>query len=53
MSVPIAPLIIGGRDAIPSVGGIGIERISEGLHLHRVTTEWCRADLLYTGYVGE
>jgi len=53
ISVFIAPLIIGGRDAIPSVGGVGIERMSEALHLHRVTTEWSGADLLYTGYVGE
>lgn len=49
----IAPVIIGGKDAIPSVGGAGIERMSEALKLHRVTTEWCGGDLLYTGYTTE
>ncbi|MFC2083289.1 bifunctional diaminohydroxyphosphoribosylaminopyrimidine deaminase/5-amino-6-(5-phosphoribosylamino)uracil reductase RibD [Candidatus Bipolaricaulota bacterium] len=53
ISVFIAPLIIGGVDAVPGVGGQGAERIVDALRLHRVTTEWCGPDLLYTGYTAE
>lgn len=53
VSLFIAPLIIGGRQAIPSVGGEGIEVMADALHLHRVTTEWCGPDLLYEGYLNE
>lgn len=51
VSMFIAPLIIGGADAIPAVGGTGIKSISEAIRLHRVTTEWLGPDLLYTGYL--
>ena len=50
VSLFMAPLFIGGRQAIPSIGGEGIEFMAEAIHLHRVTTEWCGADLLYEGY---
>jgi len=53
MSFFYAPILIGGRDAVPGIGGVGIERIADALHLHRVTTECCGPDLLYTGYVRE
>ena len=53
VSLFIAPLFIGGRQAIPSIGGAGIEFMSEAIHLHRVTTEWCGPDLLYEGYMKE
>lgn len=53
VSLFMAPLFIGGRQAIPSIGGEGIECMSEAIHLHRVTTAWCGPDLLYTGYTTE
>ena len=51
VSLFIAPILIGGRGAIPAIGGAGTERIADALRLERVTTEWLGADLLYTGYL--
>jgi diaminohydroxyphosphoribosylaminopyrimidine deaminase/5-amino-6-(5-phosphoribosylamino)uracil reductase len=53
VSMFIAPLFIGGIGAVPSVGGNGIEHISDAIHLHRVSTEWLGDDLLYEGYTKE
>jgi len=50
VSLFIAPLLIGGRGAVPAVGGSGVERVADALRLERVTTDWCGPDLLYTGY---
>jgi len=46
----IAPILIGGRDAIPTIGGAGAEQVSEALHLKRVEIERIGEDLLVTGY---
>jgi len=46
----ISPLLIGGRGAVPAVGGQGVEHVDDALRLERVTIEWCGPDLLYTGY---
>ena len=46
----IAPLIIGGRAAIPAVGGEGARLVSEGLRLKWIKIEWIGEDLLLTGY---
>ncbi len=46
----IAPILIGGRDAIPTVGGAGAKQVSEALHLKRVEIERIGEDLLVTGY---
>ncbi len=45
----IAPLLLGGRAAVPAVGGLGAEIVAEGIRLREV--EWTRRgeDLLYTG----
>jgi len=50
VSLFIAPIIIGGRDAIPAVGGGGVERVSEALELKDVETAELGRDLLITGY---
>jgi diaminohydroxyphosphoribosylaminopyrimidine deaminase/5-amino-6-(5-phosphoribosylamino)uracil reductase len=51
VSIFVAPLLIGGRGAVPAIGGPGVERIADALRLERVTTEWIGPDLLYSGYV--
>lgn len=50
VSLFIAPLLIGGRGAVPAVGGVGPEWIADAWRLERVTTAWMGTDLLYTGY---
>ena len=42
----IAPIIIGGRDAIPAIGGAGVEQVSEALHLRQIEIERIGEDLL-------
>lgn len=44
-----APLIIGGRDAVPAVGGEGAECVADALRLHDVTTRRIGDDLLIEG----
>jgi len=51
ISFIIAPIVIGGRDAIPAVGGVGIERLADAIGLDGVTTEWVGRDLVYSGLV--
>jgi diaminohydroxyphosphoribosylaminopyrimidine deaminase/5-amino-6-(5-phosphoribosylamino)uracil reductase len=48
----IAPVIIGGDNAITAVGGEGVSRIADALRLERVTTMTCDGDIIVTGYVG-
>jgi diaminohydroxyphosphoribosylaminopyrimidine deaminase/5-amino-6-(5-phosphoribosylamino)uracil reductase len=46
----IAPVIIGGVDALPAVGGIGVSEVSSALKLDRVRVEQIGPDILITGY---
>jgi len=46
----IAPVIIGGADALPAVGGIGVSEVSSALKLDRVRVEQIGPDVLITGY---
>jgi diaminohydroxyphosphoribosylaminopyrimidine deaminase/5-amino-6-(5-phosphoribosylamino)uracil reductase len=46
----IAPILIGGRDAIPSIGGVGVGQVSEALHLKQIEIKRMGEDLLVTGY---
>ena len=46
----VCPLLIGGRDAIPAVGGVGSARIADALRLKDVSTRWVGPDLLYEAY---
>lgn len=46
----IAPKIIGGRDAIPAIGGLGCERLSDALELREVEVVRRGDDWEVTGY---
>lgn len=46
----IAPILLGGKGAVPAVGGSGVERVAEGIRLKDVEVEWIGEDLLYSGY---
>jgi len=50
VSLFIAPIIIGGRDAVPAVGGSGSERVADALHLARVSVSHCGTDMMVVGY---
>jgi diaminohydroxyphosphoribosylaminopyrimidine deaminase/5-amino-6-(5-phosphoribosylamino)uracil reductase len=52
VSFLIAPILIGGRDAVPSIGGLGAERLADAHRLTDVSTEWVGSDLIYSGRVG-
>jgi diaminohydroxyphosphoribosylaminopyrimidine deaminase / 5-amino-6-(5-phosphoribosylamino)uracil reductase len=45
-----APILIGGRAAIPGIGGIGIEKIADAMRLERVEIRRLGEDLYLTGY---
>jgi diaminohydroxyphosphoribosylaminopyrimidine deaminase/5-amino-6-(5-phosphoribosylamino)uracil reductase len=47
----IAPLVIGGRAAVPAVGGVGAARLVDAVRLSDVTTAWIGPDLLYSARV--
>ncbi len=46
-----APMILGGDEAIPAVGGLGIERIADAFRLREMTVERVGDDLLVEGYL--
>ena len=45
-----APILIGGREAITSIGGSGVERVADALRLKRVSIRRLGEDLYLTGY---
>ena len=47
----IAPIIIGGEDAMGAIGGQGIESLSNALSLDRVSHSLIDGDILVEGYV--
>jgi len=47
----VAPLVIGGRDAVPAVGGRGVDRVAEAIRLIDLTAEWMDEDLLISGRI--
>ncbi len=47
----VAPLLIGGRDAVPAIGGLGVDRIEDAVRLVDVTTERVDGDLLVSGRI--
>jgi diaminohydroxyphosphoribosylaminopyrimidine deaminase/5-amino-6-(5-phosphoribosylamino)uracil reductase len=52
VSFLIAPILIGGRDAVPAIGGLGAERLADAHQLTDISTEWVGPDLIYSGRVG-
>jgi diaminohydroxyphosphoribosylaminopyrimidine deaminase/5-amino-6-(5-phosphoribosylamino)uracil reductase len=51
VSFLIAPILIGGRAAVPAVGGTGIDCLADAVELADVTTTWVGRDLVYSGVV--
>jgi len=49
----IAPLLIGGRDASPVIGGRGVGPLAEALRLHDVRWSTIGEDIMVEGYVRE
>ncbi len=47
----IAPMLIGGTEAAPSVGGLGIDKLKAAPRLSNVTVEYLNNDLLIKGEV--
>jgi diaminohydroxyphosphoribosylaminopyrimidine deaminase/5-amino-6-(5-phosphoribosylamino)uracil reductase len=47
----VAPVVLGGRDAIPAVGGEGVERMASALRLRDVRVEPIGEDVLVVGDV--
>ena len=45
----IAPILIGGKNAVPAIGGIGSERIADAWRLRDVRHETSGEDLMITG----
>lgn len=45
-----APKVVGGRDAVPGVGGTGVEGMQDAIDLEDVTIERYGPDLCLTGY---
>ncbi len=47
----VAPIIIGGREAVTAVAGQGVERVVDSLRLEGVSVERFEEDLMVSGYV--
>jgi diaminohydroxyphosphoribosylaminopyrimidine deaminase/5-amino-6-(5-phosphoribosylamino)uracil reductase len=47
----IAPKILGGKDAVTPVGGIGIEKMNDAIVLNRVTHQIIGNDVIFKGYI--
>jgi diaminohydroxyphosphoribosylaminopyrimidine deaminase/5-amino-6-(5-phosphoribosylamino)uracil reductase len=48
----IAPMIVGGREAFPAVGGKGIEKIKDAYNVRNLKIRRIGEDLLLEGYLG-
>ncbi|MFC2099419.1 bifunctional diaminohydroxyphosphoribosylaminopyrimidine deaminase/5-amino-6-(5-phosphoribosylamino)uracil reductase RibD [Candidatus Bipolaricaulota bacterium] len=51
VSLFIAPILIGGRGAVPAIGGDGIERIADAWRLTGISVTRLDEDTLITGYL--
>jgi diaminohydroxyphosphoribosylaminopyrimidine deaminase/5-amino-6-(5-phosphoribosylamino)uracil reductase len=49
----IAPKIVGGRNAVPVVGGSGVKKISQALKIRAMKVKKIGEDLLITGCIGK
>lgn len=47
----VAPLVIGGDDAVSAVGGLGAEKMADATRLDRVSVERFGDDVMISGYV--
>lgn len=46
-----APKIIGGRDAVPSVGGLGVDKVESAIKLDNIRVKRLGDDILVEGYI--
>ncbi len=46
----LAPLLLGGKEAVSAVGGLGSERVADGIRLDGVEVTRVGEDVLYTAY---
>ncbi len=46
-----APVILGGREAVPAVGGEGVDEPAAGFRVHKLAIERVGEDVLLTGYL--
>lgn len=51
VAIFVAPMIIGGADAVPAVGGLGVDDPQAATRLERVATEMLGDDLLITARI--
>lgn len=49
----VAPKIVGGRGAVPAVGGDGFERIADAVEVRDVSVQTFDGDVLLTGYAND
>jgi len=49
----VAPRLVGGRTALNAVGGLGVERMDEGLRLVEMRLESLEGDCYFHGYAAE
>ena len=50
LTVFLAPVIIGGEEAVPAVGGAGSDTVAEAMRLRNVSVEQVGEDLMVVGY---
>jgi diaminohydroxyphosphoribosylaminopyrimidine deaminase/5-amino-6-(5-phosphoribosylamino)uracil reductase len=48
----VAPVVIGGAEAVTPVAGTGVEKMEDAVRLERVVTQTCDDDVIVSGYVG-
>jgi diaminohydroxyphosphoribosylaminopyrimidine deaminase/5-amino-6-(5-phosphoribosylamino)uracil reductase len=46
----VAPMLLGGRNAVPAVGGTGVKSISNATRLRNIDVERIGVDILICGY---
>jgi len=49
----LAPILIGGKDSLPLIGGKGFEKVSDAIHLQKVHFRRFGDDLLVEGYLNQ
>ncbi|MBP5201035.1 MAG: bifunctional diaminohydroxyphosphoribosylaminopyrimidine deaminase/5-amino-6-(5-phosphoribosylamino)uracil reductase RibD [Schwartzia sp.] len=47
----IAPMLVGGRDAVPAVGGDGFSRLADAARLENICVEQMNGDFCIVGYI--
>lgn len=48
----VAPIVIGGTEAVTAVGGRGVEEVADAIRLGHLASRSCDGDVMISGYVG-